>query len=251
MENVKRLRSEAVKFKFVSVSELLKRKSIGSIGWVGLVSMLTMPAMLLILIFMLIPDFAIAKDLGVRSQSFKIEEQSLQEMILERLAGVDLEEAKEKMQNIARNQIENPSAVLGIGRAAEDSWWYHDPTYVLDKDVILPCGKLIYSAGTRVNPLDQMNLQRRILFIDARDDDQIMWLKENARLGDEETEDSNVIKDVVVLVGGSPIELTKQLGVQVYFDQHGGYLTDKWHIKSVPAIVEQEGARLKISEVRI
>jgi conjugal transfer pilus assembly protein TraW len=38
--------------------------------------------------------------------------------------------------------------------------------------------------------------------------------------------------------------------VRFYFDQNGN-LTRKFEIKSVPAIVEQEGKMLKISEVVI
>ena len=47
-----------------------------------------------------------------------------------------------------------------------------------DKDAVLPCGKVLHRAGTKVNPLEHMNLNRRIFFIDSREELQVEWLKE-------------------------------------------------------------------------
>lgn len=195
-----------------------------------------------------------ANELGCRGQTFKIEEQPFQEMVIARLAEVDLEKEKEKMHEIAREKIENPKAVESIERATADNHWYYDPTYELDEDVVLPCGKILHKAGTKVNPLDYMDLERRVFFINGKDKDQIAWLKENIRIGEDmvslEKQDNNS-QDLVILVAGSPIELSEELGIQVYFDQNGGVLTSKWHITKVPAIVEQEGKQLRIEEIKI
>lgn len=208
-----------------------------------------------------------ARDLGQRAQIFKVEEQGFQEMMLERLAGIDFEQEKEKMQAQAIDKIQNPKPVAGIKRAQQHRQWHHDPTYILEEDVVLPCGKVLYKAGVRVNPLEKMDLERRIFFIDARDEEQIAWLKENivavmsgeddaseksaSEQGTSNEREKQIIQDMVVLVGGSPIEQTEELGMPVYFDQNDGILTSKWHIKAVPAIVEQDGNLLKITEIKI
>ena len=58
----------------------------------------------------------------------------------------------------------------------------------------------------------------------------------------------------MILVGGSVFKLQELLGQEhadkVYFDQ-AGELTTKFGIKASPAIVEQEGLRLKIEEIVI
>ena len=51
-----------------------------------------------------------------------------------------------------------------------------------------------------------------------------------------------------ILVGGSYLDLMKAWRVRVYFDQHGA-LTRQLGIAQVPAIVSQEGLRLRIDEV--
>lgn len=50
-------------------------------------------------------------------------------------------------------------------------------SYELKEDVILPCGKILYKAGIKVNPLDYMGFDRELIFIDGRDKEQIDWLK--------------------------------------------------------------------------
>ena len=58
----------------------------------------------------------------------------------------------------------------------------------------------------------------------------------------------------MILVAGSIFKLQELLGAEhagkVYFDQNGE-LTKKFGIKGSPAIVEQEGFKLKIEEVMV
>ena len=117
---------------------------------------------------------------------------------------------------------------------------------------MLPCGKVLHKAGTRVNPLEHMDLGRRLFFIDSRQEDQIAWLKERLNSPLAKQEQKEQVEDRVILVGGSVFKLQELLGEEhadkVYFDQ-AGELTTKFGIKASPAIVEQEGFRLKIEEV--
>ena len=51
-----------------------------------------------------------------------------------------------------------------------------------------------------------------------------------------------------ILVGGEPLKLMRQWKREVFYDQ-GGVLSRKFLLKQSPAIVSQEGRRLRIDEI--
>jgi conjugal transfer pilus assembly protein TraW len=173
------------------------------------------------------------------------------------------------MKDLAKKRIEEPTPVLGITRATRTASHSFDPSYVLDEDVFLPCGKLLYPAGTRVNPLDHMEWGGRMIFIDGRDSTQIAWIKNNylkaeafdknepkllQGLNDQNkgnTAHTAISSDTkIILTGGRPLELERELENPIYFDQFGE-LTGRFNIAHVPAIVEQDGKYLKVTEINI
>ena len=54
----------------------------------------------------------------------------------------------------------------------------------------------------------------------------------------------------IVLTNGAPMLVAKQLKRPVFFDQ-GGILCHRFKIEAIPAMVEQDGLLLKLSEVSI
>jgi len=203
-----------------------------------------------------IPHSACAKEFGKRAVSFEILEEDLIQMIKRKLGELDMEKEKKKMIKIATDRVENPPAVQGIIRAEENREFWYDPTYVLKEDAVLPCGKIMHKAGTTVNPLDHMDLNRRLFFIDSRDAAQVEWLKENLHVFMKDQ--MPIIQDRIILVAGSPGKFKKELNGEpnpraahkheVYFDQTGE-LTTKFGIKAVPAVMEQDGRFMKINEI--
>ena len=198
-----------------------------------------------------------AVNLGSISHTFPVIEEGFVAMIKRKLGNVDIEQERLKMERIARDRIENPQAVENIVRATQDKIFYYDPTYTLEEDVVLPCGKVLYTAGTKVNPLDHMALERRMLFIDERDKPQVEWLKEQMLDAAKREDNNKNIEDRIILVGGSVFKLKDELELigaehreKVYFDQ-AGELTGKFGIKATPAIAQQEGSVLKIEEMSI
>lgn len=179
-------------------------------------------------------------------------EEPFVEMMKRKLESVDMEKEKKKMQNLARDRVENPVPVFGISEATEDRTFYFDPTYTLDQDAVLPCGKVLHRAGTKVNPLEQLDLNRRIFFVDGRNARQVKWLQQQlqAPLFEQET----LVEDRIILVGGSPFKIKEELSktgeVEVYFDQ-SGELTTKFAIKHSPAVAVQEGLRIRIDEIKL
>ena len=193
-----------------------------------------------------------AKDFRTQGHSYQITEQEFLQMIAERLNKIDIKKEQEKMQGVVRDRVKNPRAVEAVKPAAATRSFYFDPTYTLDQDVVLPCGKILHKAGTKVNPLEHMDLNRRLLFIDARKIEQVKWLREE--LDKPLPDQKEPVEDRVILVGGSPSTLKELLKDEhkhkVYFDQ-GGELTTRFGITGSPAVVVQEGLRLKIDEIKL
>ena len=192
------------------------------------------------------------KGFGTQGHSYQITEQEFLQMIAERLKKIDMKKEQEKMQSLVRDRVENPRTVEAVKPATATRSFYFDPTYTLDQDVVLPCGKILHKAGTKVNPLEHMDLNRRLLFIDTRRIEQVKWLMEELDkplLGRKEP-----VEDRVILVGGSPSTLKELLKDEhknkVYFDQ-GGELTKRFGITGSPAVLVQEGLRLKIDEIKL
>ena len=211
-----------------------------------------------------------AKDFGKCGSTFEIKEEGFVAMMQRKLKEVNLAEHEQKMKDLARKRVEEPTPVLGITRAKSTVSHSFDPSYVLDEDVFLPCGKLLYPAGPRVNPLAHMEWGGKIVFIDGRDSSQIAWVKDNylkteafdknliklpQNLNDQNTDSAahTVVSSSdtrIILTGGRPLELEREVGNPIYFDQFGE-LTGRFNIAHVPAIVEQDGKYLKVTEINI
>ena len=210
----------------------------------------------LLLAFLLIVfgivEITMANDLGKLGNTFKIEEEAFTQMMKRKLAEIDMEAAREKMQKIAIDRVENPVPVIGITVVTENRTFYFDPTYTLDEDAVLPCGKILHKAGTTVNPLEHMDLNRRLFFVDSRETSQVEWLQE--QLNNPLHEQKESVEDRIILVGGSVFKLKEVLGQKhedkVYFDQ-SGELTTRFGIKHSPAIAAQEGLKIRIDEINL
>jgi len=130
--------------------------------------------------------------------------------------------------------------VAGLRTAEATRTFYFDPTFTLDHNVQDDKGHLLFPAGTRKNPLEIVSLSKRLLFFDARDRRQV------ARARDLIDFYHGHVKPI--LVGGSYLDLMKSWRMSVYYDQQG-VLTRRLGITRVPAIVSQEGLRLRIEEL--
>lgn len=193
-------------------------------------------------------NIVFAKDFGNRGANYPVAEESILLSLQRKFAALDLKKEGERMRNIAEERVRNPAPVSGVIPAKETREFWHDPTYILTEDALLPCGQVLYKAGTRVNPLDYMNLDRRLFFIDGREEKQVEWLR--GQLLPDNSSGVKKIEDRIILVGGSPPEVQDKLGFEVYFDQ-GGELTTRFGIRGSPAVAEQAGKNLKIVEVAV
>ena len=181
-----------------------------------------------------------ARDYGQQGTVFPVIERDLLQQIHVRLIAMEqsgetarLNEAL-KRRTVAR--VERPEPVAGLVRAEAARQWMFDPTITLETDIRGAKGELIHARGTRVNPLDSVELRADLLFFDGDDPEQLAWaLRQSpgAKL---------------ILVRGAPLQLMKARQRRFYFDQ-GGKLSAHFAIRAVPARVRQQGRLLEVSEI--
>lgn len=187
-----------------------------------------------------------AEDLGKIGPTYPIAERHLLDHIMSRLREKERSGELKKFEQLAKERatqsVNNPTPVAGLARTQAARTYYFDPTFVLDRNVVDENGALMFLAGTRKNPLEVVGLSKHLLFFDARDPRQVVRARELI----------DVYQGRVkpILVGGSYMDLMKAWKLRVYYDQEG-VLVRKFGITAVPAIVSQEGQRLRIDEVLV
>lgn len=202
----------------------------------------TIGAIIAALFIFIIVDKAFGKDFGVQGHRWEIAETDILEYIEKKLAAVDIEKLKEEMIKKTTERVEEPEPVRGIvdvifGKATK---YYYDPSYVVPEDIFDLKGNLIYEAGYKVNPLEQVPLRERLIFINGKNEKQLEYAMRKRE------EYGGMAK--IILISGRPLDIQRKNKVWIYFDQQG-VLTAKFGIKGVPAIVEQAGLRLRIIEI--
>ena len=185
-----------------------------------------------------------AQDLRVIGPVYPIAEPSLLEVILAKLREADANGVMARLQRdtqaSVKRGIEQPAPITRITKTTKTRSFYYDPSIVVPYAITDAEGKVIVAPGTKVNPLDTVSLSKRLLFIDARDAAQI------GRARGILDEHGGKVK--VILTGGSYLELMRHWKRPVFYDQQG-QLTDQLGIRHVPALVTQEGRRLRIDEI--
>jgi conjugal transfer pilus assembly protein TraW len=187
-----------------------------------------------------------AESLGTIGPTYPIAEQNLLDFIMARLREKERSGELQRMEDLAKaratQSIRSPKPVPGLHRAETARTFYFDPTFTVDRNITDEGGRLLFPAGMKKNPLDVVSLSKHLLFFDARDPRQVAQAKELI----------DVYQGRVkpILVGGSYLDLMKSWNRQVFYDQEGT-LVRKLGITAVPAIVSQEGSRLRIDEVVI
>jgi conjugal transfer pilus assembly protein TraW len=187
-----------------------------------------------------------AMDLGVIGPTYEISEPHLLQMIEQRLRAKERSgelgrlEAQVRERGIAT--VKNPPPVTGLRATETVRTFYFDPSFTLDRNILGPQGELLFAAGTRKNPLEVVSLSRHLLFFDARDPRQVGRARQLIALY------QGRVKPI--LVGGAYLDLMQSWHLPVYYDQQG-LLTRRLGITQVPALVSQDGLRLRIDELAV
>jgi len=187
-----------------------------------------------------------AANLGTIGPTYPVAEKNLLDVIMARLrakeASGELKRHEQEARDRAAYAVNNPRPVDGLRRAQAARTFYFDPSFTLQSNVVDATGAVLFPAGTRKNPLEVVSLSTHLLFFDARDPGQVARARELI--------EHYQGKVKPILVGGSYLDLMKRWNKPVFYDQDGT-LVRKFGIAAVPAIVSQEGQRLRIDEVPV
>ncbi|MBN9421564.1 MAG: type-F conjugative transfer system protein TraW [Candidatus Accumulibacter sp. 66-26] len=187
-----------------------------------------------------------AMDLGVIGPTYEISEPHLLQMIEQRLREKERSGELGRLEAEARERgiatVKNPPPVTGLRPTDTVRTFHFDPSFALDRNILGPQGELLFAAGTRKNPLEVVSLSRHLLFFDARDPRQVGRARQLIALY------QGRVKPI--LVGGSYLDLMQSWHLPVYYDQQG-LLTRRLGITQVPALVSQDGLRLRIDELAV
>lgn len=201
-------------------------------------------ALLLVAALLIAGNKAGAVYLGAIGPTYEIAEPHLLAFIEQRLREKERSGELQRLAEAARargiDTVRQPPPVEGLRTTERPRTFYLDPSFTLDRNITDPQGRLMFAAGTRKNPLEVVSLSRHLLFFDARDPRQVKHARElSGRY-------AGRIKPI--LTGGSYLDLMKAWRVPVYYDQ-SGTLTRRFGIRQVPALVSQDGLRLRIDEL--
>lgn len=187
-----------------------------------------------------------AEDLGAIGPTYEITERDLIEVIQDKFRRMEKTGELARMQDDYKRRvvdvIEHPKPVPGIAAAQTARTFYLDPTWTLERSVVDEQGNVLFPAGTHVNPFDFDRLTKTLLFFDARDKKQVAFAKRFM------AESKLPVKPI--LIAGTPLKLMREWKREVFYDQ-GGALSKRLSIAQSPAVVTQEGKRLRVDEVRL
>ena len=199
---------------------------------------------LLVAALLIVGGRAGAVDLGTIGPTYEIAEPHLLAFIERRLREKEHSGELQRLAEAARargvDTVRQPPPVEGLRTTERPRTFSVDPSFTLERNITDPQGRLMFAAGTRKNPLEVVSLSRHLLFFDARDPRQVKHARElSGRY-------AGRVKPI--LTGGSYLDLMKAWRVPVYYDQ-AGTLTRRFGIRQVPALVSQDGLRLRIDEL--
>lgn len=168
--------------------------------------------------------------------------QEIQRMLREKEKSGELAKLQKEGIERSKRSAEEPKPVENLVRTSRPRTYFWDPSVVAPKTITDPQGRVVVEAGKRMNPLEYVSLTNHLLFFDGRDREQVAKAAEIIRKYEGRVK--------AIMVGGPVLELTRQWKFQVYFDQ-GGAIVKKLGIRQVPALVSQDGKRLRIDELEV
>lgn len=185
-----------------------------------------------------------AVDHGQMGQTWPIAEPDLLSVIKARLdhaqATGKLDAMNREFADKVKQRVMRPVPVAGISPALETRSWEFDPSLRIDNDIRDHKGNLIAVAGQRVNPLASAGLSKKLLFVNGDEPAEVIWAMQHG----------SDARAKIIFVDGSPFELMKVHQRRFYFDQDGK-LTAHFGIRRTPALVEQKGDVLLVTEQAI
>lgn len=198
---------------------------------------------LALLLAVLVATSTAAKDLGTWGTLWSPVEPDLLTFIQERIKAMEDsgEMAKlrdEAIERVKRNAV-RPAPVTGLTPAVRYRAMTMDPTFTVAETITDTHGNIIARKGDRVNPLDKIQFNQTLYFIDGDNPDQVKWIRQQI---------AGKTDFKIILVNGNIRETSEALDEQIFFDQ-SGVLTTKFGFEHTPVRITRDERVLKIEEI--
>lgn len=187
---------------------------------------------------------AIPGSTTVLGPTYEIDEPDLIEELQRRMAAIDWEaKKKEMMANYWRRL-----PFVDLPEAGKPRSFTYDPSIVVTKNIEHD-GVVLAKAGTRVNPLDHLQLSKKIVAFDARIPWQMEWVKQYA------SKETKAGHNLILITSGLDRERGFKHMDEIYnATKRNIYLmttmdAKKLHLEALPSVIEQEGKLMKVTEV--
>ncbi len=173
-------------------------------------------------------------DQGKYGATYSIKERDIREFIaakredLERRIGEKVKDLKSSAYLLSRYEGR-------FGQAKEDRAYYMDPSVILTEDIRDHEGRVVFPRGVSFNPAAYFPLGRYII-LDGNSQKQV----EFALKGEFKK---------MILMGGNISELSRKHKKRFYFANEA--IIDRLKIARTPAIIEQEGEYIRVTEKSI
>jgi conjugal transfer pilus assembly protein TraW len=189
----------------------------------------------LIVLLLLLPGVSPAHDLGVFGKTYPIAEPDflveVQDIALRKVASSEWKRLEVEAQERGKRYFERPPAVTGLRTATKGRARRFDPSITLSEDIRDADGRLLFAAGTTVNPADITPFPGALLYLSGDDKRQVALAERLIK------QKGDALK--VILVDGSPAELMRKWERPVYFDQAGAGVR-RFGLDTVPALITQK-----------
>jgi len=184
-----------------------------------------------------------ARDFGILGETFPVQEKNLMTVIKNRLEVMtrrdEVGTLQQQLQAEALRKRNEPDPVL-IKKTNVTRERLFDPSVTVMKDLADTHGRIFAKKGQHINPLNYLVFNKKLYFIDASDEQQILWIK-NEKLS---------LHDKVILTSGNILAAEEQLNRRIYFDQQSALLK-RFNINVVPSVVMRQGNKLLIREINV
>jgi conjugal transfer pilus assembly protein TraW len=183
-----------------------------------------------------------ARDLGNYGEIFVVTEPDFLATLMARLKAMEAEgglaRMEKEMQDKTRGYANRPRPAGTYPRATEARSFDVDLSITVAHDLSDQNGTVFAAAGTVVNPLAFSHFDKKILFINGDDPEQVAWA----------TAEGDELNSLIVMVQGAPLELMRKHGRRFWFDQDG-IMAAKFRIANLPSRVFREDPFMRVEEI--
>jgi conjugal transfer pilus assembly protein TraW len=183
-----------------------------------------------------------AADLGTWGETYPVMEEDFLQFIFKRLKTLEdkgsLHRAEQTWVMTVKAHSQRPRPVSQLSTTNTPQRFTVDCRVQLKEPLRDADNRVLVPAGKMINPLEYVSLKAPLLFLDADDEKQRQWAKNQLDL---------FPRAKIILVKGDVAQSAKEFIHRIYFDQDGR-LTQKFHLAHIPSRVIEHDQEIWVEE---